>query len=665
MGHVVGRLGIIMVDSIHSGALLMASLEGQMLGQYKVIAQMGTGGMATVYKAYQERLDRFVAIKMLHEAFQEDKNFLARFQREARIVARLEHPHIVPVYDYDQFNGRPYLVMKYIEGKTLKAELDEMPPTLDEILRILPPIADALDYAHRQGVLHRDIKPSNIILDANGVPFLTDFGLAKMAQLGESTLSNDMLLGTPNYISPEQAMGSRDLDSRTDLYSLGVVLYELLVGRVPFSADTPFAVIHDQIYRELPKPSSINPDIKPPVDAVLVKALAKAPADRYATATEMVNAFRQAVAQSDLKTLDPDRSVAASESLASYREQQNQMPPPAQSNVSAAPPPPQPAQSAPSRVEPPRMPGLPPMSPPGGFPRPPGSREMREAARDMRHEAKRMAKQEKYERESQRIVEAQFDFANASNVVRQAMEGIGNAIESSTNTDPDFIPMNDETAIRRRIETQFNKRKEFFSDLGPYLLVNAILWIIFGHGGGFPWPLFITLGWGAGLAAHAVETYYATGKRVTRRLRLIQNAFDQELGPDWPHANREELKRIRHRVSEPLTKRREFFDHLAVYLCINAMFWIVFGGGDGFPWPLIITLGWGIGLVAHAAEMFSVVSRESAIEKAIAKEREQAGYINEKPKRERRVRLTDDGEFTESMAEEINSEEKAKRSGRS
>ena len=184
-----------MVELIRTGALLMASLEGQMLGQYQVIAQMGTGGMATVYKAYQERLDRFVAIKMLHEAFQEDKNFLARFQREAKIVARLEHPHIVPVYDYDQFNGRPYLVMKFVEGKTLKAELDEMPPTLDEILRILPPIADALDYAHRQGVLHRDIKPSNIIIDINGVPFLTDFGLAKIAQMGESTLSNDVLLG--------------------------------------------------------------------------------------------------------------------------------------------------------------------------------------------------------------------------------------------------------------------------------------------------------------------------------------------------------------------------------------------------------------------------------------------------------------------------------------
>ncbi|MFN8565251.1 MAG: protein kinase [Anaerolineae bacterium] len=265
------------MSRVSTGALLMASLEGQTLGQYRVIEQMGSGGMATVYKAYHPRLDRYVAIKMLHEAFQEDKNFLARFEREAQIVARLEHPHIVQVFDFDEYNGRPYLVMKYIEGRTLKAELESAPLTLDDIIRIMTPVADALDYAHRQGVLHRDIKPSNIIIDSTGVAYVTDFGLARMAQLGDSTLSHDVLLGTPHYISPEQAMGNRDLDSRTDLYSLGVVLFELVVGRVPFSADTPFAVIHDQIYRPLPKPSSINPEIKPAVDAVLQRRWRKRP----------------------------------------------------------------------------------------------------------------------------------------------------------------------------------------------------------------------------------------------------------------------------------------------------------------------------------------------------------------------------------------------------
>ena len=305
----------------------MASLEGVTLGQYKVIAQMGSGGMATVYKAYHPRLDRYVAIKMLHEAFQEDKNFLARFEREAQIVARLEHPHIVPVFDFDEYNGRPYLVMKYIEGQTLKAVLDAQPLTMDDILKIIPPVASALDYAHEQGVLHRDIKPSNIIIDTNGVPYLTDFGLARMAQLGESTLSQDVLLGTPHYISPEQAMGNRDLDARTDLYSLGVVLYELVVGRVPFSADTPFAIIHDHIYRQLPKPSAINPEITPEVDAVLEKALAKSPADRYASATEMINAFRAAAEHSGMTLLNPDRVSVASASLAKLRDVENQTPP--------------------------------------------------------------------------------------------------------------------------------------------------------------------------------------------------------------------------------------------------------------------------------------------------------------------------------------------------
>ncbi|MFN8449627.1 MAG: protein kinase [Anaerolineae bacterium] len=196
------------MSRVSTGALLMASLEGQTLGQYRVIEQMGSGGMATVYKAYHPRLDRYVAIKMLHEAFQEDKNFLARFEREAQIVARLEHPHIVQVFDFDEYNGRPYLVMKYIEGRTLKAELESAPLTLDDIIRIMTPVADALDYAHRRGVLHRDIKPSNIIIDSTGVAYVTDFGLARMAQLGDSTLSHDVLLGTPHYISPEQAMAT-------------------------------------------------------------------------------------------------------------------------------------------------------------------------------------------------------------------------------------------------------------------------------------------------------------------------------------------------------------------------------------------------------------------------------------------------------------------------
>jgi tRNA A-37 threonylcarbamoyl transferase component Bud32/tetratricopeptide (TPR) repeat protein len=299
----------------------MGLLEGQNLGPYRIIAQLGQGGMATVFKAYHAKLDRYVAIKIMHQAFQEDPAFLARFEREAQIVARLEHPHIVPVYDYAEFNAQPYLVMKFVEGQTLKARFNDGALKLDEITRLMTAIADALDYAHRQGVLHRDIKPSNIIIDKDGVAYLTDFGLARIAQAGESTMSQDMLLGTPQYISPEQAMGKKELDSRTDIYSLGVVLYEMIVGRVPFSADTPYAIIHDHIYRPLPLPTIVNPDIPEAIEKVLLKALAKDPADRFETAMQMMDGLKAAVKSTGITELKADRATVAAVSLARLREE--------------------------------------------------------------------------------------------------------------------------------------------------------------------------------------------------------------------------------------------------------------------------------------------------------------------------------------------------------
>ncbi len=667
----------------------MASLVGQQLGPYTVIAQMGSGGMATVYRAHHPRLDRDVAIKMLHEAFQEDQNFLARFEREAQIVARLDHPHIVPVFDFDEYNGRPYLVMKYIEGRTLKAVLDSQTLSLSQILDLMPPIASALDYAHAQGVLHRDIKPSNIIIDSSGVPYLSDFGLARMAQLGESTLSQDVLLGTPHYISPEQAMGNRDLDAHTDLYSLGIVLYELIVGRVPFSADTPYAVIHDHIYRELPKPSEIDPEITPEIDAVLEKALAKHPADRYASATEMIDAFRRAVDNSHLQTLNPERASVASESLAKLRDEQNltatTLPPdtpaaqPKLDQPKVKPPPHQPFEDEPDDDAPRRARGfpVPPVapSPPGGFY---GGLPTRGEYRKARREAKREAK-----RQVKRVVEASFDFndaskfiENAGNAVRGAIEGISATIDPYS--DLDLVPMNDPEAIRRRIEQQFKKRSEFIAHLIPFFFVNLILWAIFGRGGGFPWTLIVTLGWAAGLAAHAVETFYSTGRRASGRLRIIQTEFYHVFGEDWRRADRKELKKVRDRVVQSLTKRREFFEHFSVFVPINLMLWLIYtSSGGGFPWPAIVTLGWSIGLFAHAAEALTAGSHERAINRAV--EREQDRLYEEKPKHQLRgestslddldvaaprVRLTQDGEFTDSMIEEIESDEKPKRSQR-
>ena len=247
---------------------------GENVGQYRITAQLGQGGMATVYKAYHPSLDRYVAIKVLHPAFKEDTTFIARFQREARVLAKVEHPNIVPIYDFAQHEGQPYLVMKYIEGETLKARLARGQLKVGEALKVVDAVGSALAYAHKQGILHRDIKPSNVIIAADDQYYLSDFGLARIAQAGESTLSQDTMLGTPNYISPEQATGVRDLDARTDIYSFGVVLYEITVGRVPYSADTPFSVIHDHIYTPLPMPRSLNPNVPEAVERVLLKALA-------------------------------------------------------------------------------------------------------------------------------------------------------------------------------------------------------------------------------------------------------------------------------------------------------------------------------------------------------------------------------------------------------
>lgn len=267
---------------------------GENIGPYRIIEQLGQGGMATVYKAYHASLDRYVALKVLHPAFHQDESFTTRFQREARVVAKLEHPNIVPVYDYSEYENRPYLVMKYIEGDTLKARLNQGPLNAQEIEEVIDSVGSALAFAHRQGVLHRDIKPSNVMIGLDGVMYLADFGLARIAEAGESTLSSDSIMGTPQYISPEQAMGKKDLDGGTDIYSFGVMLYEMVVGQVPFSADTPFSIIHDHIYTPLPLPIKVNPNVPEPVQRVLLKALAKDRLDRYESVEELMTAFKDA-----------------------------------------------------------------------------------------------------------------------------------------------------------------------------------------------------------------------------------------------------------------------------------------------------------------------------------------------------------------------------------
>ncbi len=269
------------------------------VGTYLLIEQQGQGGMATVFKAYHAALDRYVALKVMHTAFTEDPTFLERFQREALVVAKLDHPHIVPIFDYSNEEGRPYLVMKYIEGVTLKEKLKKFRPTYREMLPIIEDVGSALTYAHELGIVHRDVKPSNVLISKEGKVYLTDFGLARMAQVSTTTLTSDQMIGTPQYISPEQATSSPNLDYRTDIYSFGVLIYEMVVGQVPFNADTPFAIIHDHIYTPLPLPSILNPSCPESIERVLLKALAKDPTDRYKDVNTMVRAFRGAIRQLD------------------------------------------------------------------------------------------------------------------------------------------------------------------------------------------------------------------------------------------------------------------------------------------------------------------------------------------------------------------------------
>ncbi|MCH7663023.1 MAG: protein kinase, partial [Chloroflexi bacterium] len=272
----------------------MTFQEGENVGPYRVLHKLGQGGMATVFKAYHASLDRYVALKILHTAFMEDPNFLARFDREAKVVANLDHPNIIPIYDFSEHNGSPYFVMKFVTGNTLKALLKKRPLSQGEGKRIIETVGIALAYAHKQGILHRDIKPSNVMISDDDQIYLTDFGLARIASAGESTLSSDMMLGTPQYISPEQALGKRELDEGTDIYSFGVLVYELVVGQVPFSADTPYSIVHDHIYTPLPLPSSVNPSVPESVERVLLKALSKDREDRFENVDEFIKEFKAA-----------------------------------------------------------------------------------------------------------------------------------------------------------------------------------------------------------------------------------------------------------------------------------------------------------------------------------------------------------------------------------
>jgi serine/threonine protein kinase len=272
----------------------MFELIGKTVGPYRIIEQIGSGGMATVYKAYHPNMDRYVAVKVLPQHLSKDPDFAKRFQREARAIARLEHSHILPVYDYGEYEGITYIAMRYIKAGTLKDRMSAGRLSLEEINNLIGQIGSALDYAHRMGVIHRDIKPANILIDDQGDTYLSDFGLARMMEASQQLTVSGVGLGTPSYMSPEQGQGNK-VDHRSDIYSLGIILYELLTGRVPYEAETPMAVVHKHIQGDLPLPHTINPNTPEAIERVILKALAREPADRYQTAGEMVQALHTAV----------------------------------------------------------------------------------------------------------------------------------------------------------------------------------------------------------------------------------------------------------------------------------------------------------------------------------------------------------------------------------
>ena len=265
------------------------------IGRYTVQGELGRGGMAAVYRAYDPSFKRDVAIKILPREFLHQSTFRARFQREAQTIAALEHSAIVPVYDYGEEDGQPYLVMRLMAGGSLADRIDRGPLSLAETVEILSRIAPALDRAHTLGIVHRDLKPGNILFDADGSPYISDFGIAKLTQ-ANTQLSGTGLMGTPAYMAPEQVRGDKQIDGRADLYALGAMLYHMLSGQRPYESDTPMGMALKHVTEPPPRVGRVRPDLPPALDAVLAKAMAKERDQRYATAVAMLAALRAVLA---------------------------------------------------------------------------------------------------------------------------------------------------------------------------------------------------------------------------------------------------------------------------------------------------------------------------------------------------------------------------------
>jgi predicted Ser/Thr protein kinase len=283
----------------------MTDFVGKTLGPYKLEDVLGKGGMASVYRAYQSSVKRYVAIKVMSPDIGGQPGFVERFAQEAEVIASLEHPHIVPVIDYGTQDNLHYLVMRYIEGGSLEDRMRKGSLSLQEAARFLAEMASALTYAHKRGVVHRDLKPNNMLIDGSDNLYLTDFGIARLTQSEHHLTATGSVMGTPAYMSPEQGMGQR-VDSRSDIYTLGVVLYEMVLNRLPFSGETPAAMIFQHVYEHPAHPQKVNPNLPDAVADVLNKSMAKNPDERYQSASEMSSAFAEAIRSTKVTPLVDD-----------------------------------------------------------------------------------------------------------------------------------------------------------------------------------------------------------------------------------------------------------------------------------------------------------------------------------------------------------------------
>ena len=340
-------------------------LIGKVINGYEILDRIGEGGMATVYMARQQSMNRSVALKMLPRQYLKDDTYLQRFEREVKIVSQLEHRNIVPVYNYGEYEGQPYIAMRYMPAGSVDDLLQKGPLSPERILDILQQIAPALDYAHSKDVLHRDLKPSNVLMDDGGGAFITDFGIARVLGEQGTGITTQGVVGTPAYMSPEQAQG-KDMDGRSDVYSLGIMLFEMATGRRPFESETPYSIAVMQVTTPPPSPCKLNPMLSSALETVILKSLRKSRSERYESASQLVESLQMAIENpGSLQDTSPGKAIpearqptnspsAAAKPPSSQQNQAAGTPPPQQRPV--YPHTPSPSSSA-SRVSRPAHPG--------------------------------------------------------------------------------------------------------------------------------------------------------------------------------------------------------------------------------------------------------------------------------------------------------------------